>query len=253
MFNLSNRRKAFRAGGIQTFSVNSADLDGSTQNFQISSISTNFIDTGLTLGSWVKVDDNSTPMTISRFNTGITDIGLVIDWSTLSASGANKVTFAMNDQINFSANSVISTTDIMDGGWHSVIVTYDGSTAKMYIDSVEEDSSSLNDPSGSSGVWRNMSAGAGEKMQGGQSFSFCHDRAITPSEISEYHKAAANTTCFDDLGSGWKSGLKFFHDFGNWSGHTSQELVDQSGNGLTATNVGSISYSETGLDVDCTP
>ena len=47
--------------------------------------------------------------------------------------------------INASA-AVQSTTEIDDGNWHHVAGTYDGTTARVYFDGVEEDSDTVTPP-----------------------------------------------------------------------------------------------------------
>lgn len=43
--------------------------------------------------------------------------------------------------INTGANSVVTgTTDVVDGQWHHLVLTYDGSDVRIYVDGVEEDS-----------------------------------------------------------------------------------------------------------------
>tara|TARA_R110002167_G_scaffold256475_1_gene462854 strand:+ start:7273 stop:8028 length:756 start_codon:yes stop_codon:yes gene_type:complete len=85
--------------------------------------------------------------------------------------------------------------------------------------------------------------------------SFCGIGRGVPTSLEITELSSTNAKCYGDLSAGLRA--KFadngaFYELANWSGHTGQEITDQTGNAITLTNVGSIPFTGTGLTVECT-
>lgn len=86
----------------------------------------------ITLSAWIKSNDKSEKKRIINK----LDSGAGQQSYTLFTGTNGKVIFKF--WTGGVAKSVSSTTDIVDGNWHQVIATYDGSSMRIYIDGVLE-------------------------------------------------------------------------------------------------------------------
>ena len=88
---------------------------------------------------WIK-NSQTTPGSILRGSTQ-DRIGLVQSWTSMDASYENKIVFAYASDGTIWNTQLISTSSTNNNEYNMITITSDGSTTKLYVNGVEEDSS----------------------------------------------------------------------------------------------------------------
>ncbi len=108
---------------------------------------------------------------------------------------------------------VCGSTSLIDGAWHHVVGTYDGTTANIYVDTVLEGSGAR-----TNGVNINVDTTIGDAFTGEIDEARIYHRALNNSEVTQLNKWAAGPVGY------W-----------NLDEQTGQVIKDLSGNGLSGT------------------
>ena len=106
------------------------------------------------------------------------------DWPTIMLSSSKTPQIAVDDSAYY--NTIIGTTDVNDGEWHHVAGVKDGTTYKIYVDGVEENSEvDAHSMSGSSSDMR-LGNGivTGNYFDGEMDDVRIYNRALSASEIA---------------------------------------------------------------------
>ena len=224
------------AGGPTTYAASTAVLNGTSQYFTLADSGDNF--TSCSFFTRVKTTQATTGRLLSASsNTMIFDV-----------RSGNSLVFAEGATAETYVNA-----SIFDGNWHTVGFTVDGTAFKIYLDGVNVHSATITGMSSKdfeANIYRASTAAA--YFNGSTAFTYFTRSVLSKSYIDEI--SDVNAKCFGDLSSGLQADLTTngsCWDLANWSGHTSQETTDQTGNSNTLTNVGSIGFTGTGLTVEC--
>jgi len=239
-----NRRKAFRAVG--PFSANTSNLDGTDTPFTQSSIVFGDID------FWIhfKVKFNS-----------LSPAGHYQRVTKQNSGSPTEFHIRLDPSDNFiwttKTNEVTSTiTAASTSAWYDVYVEVDktGSTIGISVDNETLVTTTKTvTVSDTAAVFRvgAINTSLGSKLNGGVAGLTCGTGVLSTGNRTTLYNGG-DMLCFDDMPAGVKSVALGAWDLANWTGHTGQEVTDQSGNSLPLTNGGSIPFDGTGLTVDCT-
>jgi len=242
------RRGVISSGKGGAFAVNSANLDGSTHSFSAADSSDLEPTTGdFTVSIWFKTSTNTLMSLINKGD------GSVTYWDIFINAGV--IEMRADDGPNNRHYKTINTFD--DGNWHHLVARYNNYGAFLItVDDVAESLTAVATGTVTSvdtsnlfqiGKWFSLTT---FNFNGEIGFSSIFTTTLSNSEITELYNLGV-PKCHNSLSSGIKTNLSAFWDVANWTGHTSQELTDQSGNGNTLTNVGSTPFTGTGLSVEC--
>ncbi|GEM_PF-2753691 len=148
-------------------------FDGSSQYIQVPNLDR----TTFTFATWVKRDGNP-----------VTDEGILVS-SVFDGWG---IYFKTSDQIGFGKigdSEVYSDTAITDTLWHHIILTYDGSTVKYYIDGAADGTDSYSKTFDSSGANYTLgSQGAAVYLDGDMSGVKLYDRVFTAADVKRLYE-----------------------------------------------------------------
>ena len=237
--------------GAVTYSLNSALLNGSTHYFSVADSASLSPTTGISYGCWIQF--NATQNAVSRFMnkwpnaTGQRSFGMVFVAST------NKIVCDVSANGSAGIGALFSAA-LTRGQWYHSIQTYDGTTSKLYIDGVEVDSVAVSggvkDGTATLYVGNNPTY-TSNSHTGDIAFPKVYNRGLSAAEVTELYNSGT-PKCWGDLSAGLQSGCVFSPDLSNWTGHTGNELVDNSGNSNDLTNLNSTPFTGAGLNVSCT-
>lgn len=132
-----------------------------------------------TISAWIKRDaaDSGTKSIVSKRNTAFTQ---GYDFRILND---NRIEVFWK---NGSNQTLTSTTAIPDDEWHQVAVTYNGTTARLYIDGIEDSSGSKSAPVNTNESFYIAAAGKGTSVQhfrGNIDEVRVWDRMLTPNQL----------------------------------------------------------------------
>jgi hypothetical protein len=240
---------ALSAGGTVTYAANTANFNGVDQYFGAGNPAPLQITGNISVFMRVKADSvSSTDIIASKFSYSDSEKA----WD-LRQEGSTYKVFVSADGIN--TTGVTSSTAPSTSVYQDIGFVYNGSTLKLYINGIEDGSTSY-----SSGVFDSITGvviGAyggvnlGEFPYGGDTAMFrIWNRDLSTVEITERYNAG-DPICYSSLSSGLKSGLVYAPRLSNWDGNTGDELVDQSTSGITTTNYNATPFTGTGLNVEC--
>lgn len=134
---------------------------------------------GFTISAWIKRDaaDTGTKSIVSKRDTGFTQ---GYDFRILND---NRIEIFWK---NGSNQTLTSVTAIPDAEWHHVAVTYNGTTARLYIDGIEDNSDGKSAPVNTTDSFYIAAAGKGTPVQhfrGNIDEVRVWDRMLTPSQL----------------------------------------------------------------------
>lgn len=229
------------------FSVNSADLNGSSQYFSSGDVFDTSADWGCVF--WVKFDDltgNSTIMTDWD-----TDASIILRYR--NTSNAVRLTIN-NDGANLDATDFGA---LSTGVWYLIGASYNTvSGYKIAVNTTTQDfvTTAANNLSRGFTYGALSSSNSTQNIDGQMSFGMIYDRSLTDSDFIEIYNSGY-PMCHTDLSTSLKTNLVSFWNLSNWDtgtvDNTGDELIDQAGT-LDLTNVGSTPFTGTGLSVECT-
>ena len=241
---------ALDALSLNTFLANTANLNGTSQYFNIPNSASLQISSSISYGGWVKCHSS---------HSGFGGMWGMYDGFANSNSSFGSTWWSNNDRPAFyvvdgTTGTQYNTVSTLNRDqWYFLLAVFDdaGNTFKIYVDGVEDFTTART---------AGINASTTEPLKIGQDidgyfegsigFSMVYNRAVTPAEVTELYNGG-KPKCWDGMSAGLQSGCVLFKDSANWIGHSGQELDDQSGNGNNATNIGSTPFTETGLTVEC--
>jgi len=233
------------------FSLNTALLDGSTQYFAAGNPAALQITGDFTASIWVKMDavSGSSQVFFSKSNSTSNEQS----WMIYYTGGATEFRGAIST--NGSAFDVAPEGGVpVVSTWYNLVLTYDGSNARLYTNGVLDDApaytAGINNSTANVRVGRRGDTGSPLYFDGSVAFPKIWDRALSQTEVTELYNDG-NPKCFDLLGSGLKTNLVYSPTLSNWNGATGSELVDNSVSSITTTNQGTTPFTGTGLSVNC--
>jgi len=173
---LMSRSAAKAVIGTPAIEANTLLLNGSTQYLDLGSKSTAFASTGFTMSAWVKSSD----VAVDQIVLGISNGSTTMDLRFLN--GQARYAVYTGSWIGLTGTSTNLT------GFVHIAVTYDGTTARLYANGVEEDSAVIANPVSSTGTWR-----VGSRYDGTSGFigslanTIMHERELSASEVIELY------------------------------------------------------------------
>ncbi len=236
------------------FAANTANFNGTTQYFDAGNPAALQITGNITVSIWTKFDTvpSSSEVIMSKFNSASDQRAVLL----LYTSGSNTIRASVyTDGLGGSAINVDLGSPPTAGVWIHMVMVYNGSTLKLYIDGSEVDSVSY-----SSGIFNSTASwlvGSRDEtvpdlnLDGSTAFPAIWDNDISSAQVTELCNGGI-PICPSDLSAGLKTDLVYAPRLSNWAGNSGDELVDQSTSGITTTNVGSTPFTGTGLTVKCT-
>ena len=133
--------------------------------------------------AWVNTDNYSTYRTIISWGVHATNQ----DRSMWLESGTGKLCLYFYPT---NPNMAIGTSNVADGNWHHCVATWDGTTGRIYVDGVLENSLAL-----TAGAYTYANTYIGKnvanayRFAGDISLGKIYDKALTPSEVLENYNA----------------------------------------------------------------
>ncbi|MDO8498937.1 MAG: DUF2341 domain-containing protein [bacterium] len=166
---------------------NGVSMDGTGDFTTISDPGTSVLDiTGqITMSAWVKTSGTNDYTGIIFKNTGYT--GYQMSFNT---SGGVRADLYNGSTYITPANS----TNVENGSWHLVTTTYDGATAKIYVDGVVGTNATgtgfLTANNASMLIGRDSCCGGGRDLNGTIDDVRIYNRALSPKEVSDLYNWA---------------------------------------------------------------
>lgn len=238
-----------QAGGVQTFAVNSANLNGTQgEDHFVSSNSVRGGDT-LSIDAYVRFKDLVGVQRIYfEGNAGFHQL--------VFGGDADRMSFGINATGN-DLQYITSASILSIDTWYHVVAVFDKDVGKkLYVDAVEvidDVGAYVNSVS----VSTNKTWGA-DKFGGidananiNLAFGGLNNIAFTPAQVAELFVSSTKTKCFEDRPDFYKNSSQGFYNFGNFDGNTGTETDDQSGSGNTITTTVITGYTDVGLEVEC--
>jgi hypothetical protein len=240
--------------------ANTANLNGTSQYFTaVDSVDWDLGSADFAVGCKVKMDTLPTSGNQFRFigeGRGLTATGpRKTGWSILYDDTGNLLRW-------YSYNGSTETTfDVSwspsTATWYDICIVRTTNDLKIYVDNSQV--GATGDVTGIT-YDRQESNGIeiGHHVQGAGATNLYLDGATTRHYVVKKTVSASERgeltgdSCWGDLTSGITTNAVFYADLANWTGHTGQELTDQSGSGNTLTNVNSTPFDGTGFTISCT-
>ena len=237
-----------------TYSASTANLNGTSQYFT-GGADSSLHPSSFSYAAWVKGATFDSDTVMRQQSGSGQDTALMAGWTGLNAAYNKKAVFGLYSGSTWTGQLAVGTTDLDDSAWHLLVGTYNDSTklTKVYVDAVEEASITIATPARNAGA--NLYLGrypgsAVEYLTGGLSFSGLFDTALTSTQITALYNLG-NALCFDAMPTSLTDDLVSYWHLADFTGHTTDELTDQTANTNNLTNVGT-PFTGTGLTVECT-
>ncbi len=164
------------------------DFAGTKYFTDTDGINNAFMATAYSISSWFKVSDTGTPQSIVRVSgSGSVDAAVMNDWTTLNASHADVITFA---HLNTSAarEPIQTPLSYQDGLLHHVVVTFDGTTGKIFVDGDEKASGAMGIPETNTGVeFSNRHFSGVELFNGEEAVTILHNTDLSTANVTELY------------------------------------------------------------------
>jgi hypothetical protein len=238
------------AGGLTTYAANTSVLNGTTQfysaldssDFQLTA--TNWtMSFNIKFGSFTHADGD--PRLYSQRLNGGEFFDIYIN------SSGNIGIFSWN---SFSeVINLVVTAGLSLNTFYNIIIVRTGSTITVYVDNSSVGGGSI------TGNFQDLSvpisigrwAGDGYYVTGELGpFGIWNNKAFSGSERTDFYNSG-KPKCWGSMDSAFTSTASVFYELAEWSGHTGQAIVDQTGNSNTLTNNNSITFTGSGLNVEC--
>lgn len=174
-------------------------------------------------------------------------VGGYLGYGYIVYAGSNNDEGKLRLEINDGNGHVTSNTDLRDGLWHDISVTFDGNLACVYIDGIKENESSISTNFSSSTSHNLKFGGINHNAAGNESFNG------NISKVTIWDSALSQEAIQSNISSpinGSEPGLVGYWDFNEGEGST---LTDLSGNGNNGTIHGAIWESSSSTVLSGTP
>lgn len=244
-------------GGSQIYPVNSATFTG-TEYYNISSTPTVLSAGTVATNKVVWAFRFKTPSDETRFmfhNGDATDnfnnVGIYL------TIGQVRVEI---DKDNLNTIRKVTTSRFDDNAWHTCMVYWDSSTTlQIFIDGVSESLSDVGtngttdvvNTSTENFTFGRRATSSALPFLGNLSFGRMFKGTFAPSDFVDYHNGGV-ALCDDELPTVWANSVVGSWRMANWDTNAGQETNDQSSNGNDLTPLGSPTYTNQGLTVECT-
>jgi Concanavalin A-like lectin/glucanases superfamily len=138
----------YGAKWVDGISGKALEFDGRDDYVEVPDDDSLDITTGITIDVWIKPGTQIDHANIvDKCHTSTDNTGWVLEYTgnILGHTTTDRVYFWSGNGSSYSHSNTkdmpITTTFLNDNSWHNVVGTYDGTTARIYVDGVEEDSS----------------------------------------------------------------------------------------------------------------
>ena len=233
------------------YNVNSATLNGTSQALSITNGNSSIEpdSTDFSMGAWVKGSDTTTlQMIFNRYDAGaVRGFDVYIETSF--------VNFRIESSGSAYSIYTIPATALIDGNLNHLTCNWNQSTQDFAVHvNNSAVATTLKIKSGTVNLnFENRALSFGYReatanffFDGYMSFGYWKNSAITNAERTELY-GNGTPPCFDDI----SFSLDGAWNLCNYNGNTGTEGVDQSGNGNNLTEIGSPTYTDQGLQVEC--
>ena len=232
------------------YAVNSANLNGSNQYFNGGDI--NDVTGTFSISGYFKTSNVSGSRRIVDKTTGANGTGYNL---YLNSSGELRLG-RYEDSSNY-LNYTTASSDYSDGEWYRFDISAGiNDVPTLYVNGVEVTmtlSSQLGTVTtiSNSAVYLVGSRSDGtDRFDGELAFIAFSDTTDMTQYIDDV-TSGGNQKCFSDIDTGIASNYSSFHNLSNFNGNDGTETDDQTNNGNNLTNIGSTTYTGTGLTVEC--
>ena len=240
---------AVLGGGTSIFSANTNLLNGTDQYYDAGNPTEVQITDAITVACWVKLG------TLSGGRFVMTKYGESSDrdWYILLHGGTGLLTVQVQTT---GVTTTISdpTTPTVDE-WLHVAFTYNKVNVILYVNGVQvaiaANTSSLKATSAPVRIGVNSATIPSSYMDGSLPFPSINDTALSAATILEMYNSGV-PICTADQSTDITDSLVYAPRLANWDTNAGDELVDQSTSGITTTAFNTPTYTDAGLDVECT-
>jgi len=166
------------------------------------------VSASFTIGAWIKTNGDTAIGSVIRHNTDgskVDQTALMIDWTSLDASNADKATIGHKDSDSKTWKYITGTTNVNDGEWHHIFATFDGSILKVYVDKILEGTSPsfTSTDYGASSWLIGKFRGNAEYFNGLINDARIYNRAISPDEIAILYYSQGTDNITNGLIARW--------------------------------------------------
>ena len=241
------------------YDVNSATLNGTSQYYDAGNSNPIANLSNWTLNIHVKIfsSNNDYPMLFASWDndSNITERSFQL-YPYISQ---NKLVFIFSTDGGTSAPvSVEVPYNLPIADWVMITVTKDGSDYIFYengvqISTTQTNSSSIydNNKGFQIGTYTDGSSDSNRNIEGNITAPKIFNRALSANEVTTLYNNGT-PKCFDEIPTSITDDCIYAPRLANWTGNVGQELIDQSTSGITTTSIGSPTYTDQGLTVECT-
>ena len=234
----------------QTYAVNSADLNGSSQYFDAGNPTELQITGSVTCATWVKFDNSSEMSIMGKWGPNPSLGGFALGRSVVTSGS-----LFWQPRINGGV-PVFLEIPVNNDQWYFVIAEYDGTTVSLEKDRetpVTSTQVGSLDSNTANNFYFGRNPDTGLSYLNGSMYSpFVINRVLTTQEKDALYGNGI-PPCFNEWPQSVKDDILISPKLGNYNGNTGSETVDRSSNNLTITNINGTPYDGTGLNVECTP
>ena len=243
---------AGRVAGIVTalYDANTSYFDGVDQYWSIPDSASLSPTTGISFGGWFFADLGG----LDAYGRMISKVGSIGDrsFSSYWTASTDKCDFFFYSD-GTAIEGLLTTPAITRNVWTAFMYTFDGTTARLYVNGVETSNTavtaSVYDSTAPIEIGRTPTAFSGEDFKGGSALCEVVNRALTPTEVLTRHGSGAKG--WNALPTADKVGSVGFWPLANWTGQAAgDEGLDQSGNSNTASNENEILFYDHSLEVE---
>jgi len=227
-----------------TYAVNSANLNGTNQYFTYNQPLRNSV---MGFSVWVNSDSIGAVQRIIAESSagGNIEVGVQIV--------VGKVRFLWRNNATI-VQQLDSVTTLLSDTWYHIVCTFDTSQGmKIYINGVLDSSNSKTGTISATTI-TGSHVGTYQDLlnffNGDIAMLGVYHRYLSQADVDALYNNGT-PLCYADIDTSITANGVYAPRLVNWNTNAGQELVDQSGSGVTTTNVNSVPFTGTGLNVEC--
>ncbi len=242
--------KSSGGGGSQIYPVNSATLNGTSQYYSAGN-KYNLSNQNFGFAGWFRFNNTATSQFLfGKYQASTNDQSYYFYWSNVLGAFIFDTSTTGTGVTKGYSHSFTPT----DGVWYHIAVVREANTYKLYIDTVLVHSEAMTDnlfTSSASFEWGGISSSSLFAQVNLFAVNNVVGDSYTQSDLSAMYSGDDVANCYTSLPQALKDKFTAYNRLGNFNGNAGEETDDQSGNGNNLTSIGSPTYTDQGLQVEC--